>query len=499
MCAAHGMREDLLEFLQQRGTLVEPEAAEFLLRMADPVHAARSLLDSLQEPPLILTLVQIQAAVEIARTAAASRTTLGSAPPSSPAAVVPQSFARTSDRAADVDRDIRVVRDITGRSTCEGTIEDFSRYFRHRFRTIAKMLRARRELAGAIEIAKAARYAREVKFIGMVSAVRNVRSGGRILELEDDGGTAAVLLPRDSVLASETVLPDEVVGIVGTANDRGLVIAKSLVRPDIPVAREWRGPREHIRVAFASDIHVGSKTFLADRWSRLAAWLAGGDEVARSIRYLVVSGDLVDGIGIYPRQDEDLAIDDVYAQYEAAARLFAPLPEWIDVVLVPGNHDAVRPAEPQPALPAGVQKLFDSRVTFAGNPSAFLLHGVRILAYHGRSMDDFVSSVPSLNYGNPLDAMREMLKTRHVAPMYGGKTPIAPESEDYLIVDEVPDVFVTGHVHACGAGEYRGVVLINSSTWQAQTSYQKMHNIDPRPAQLPIVDLATGEAIVRPF
>jgi len=488
------MREELLEFLSHKGTLVEPEAAEFLLRMSDPVRAVRFLIDSLPEPPLILTLAQVQQATAIARSAAATPTT-SPAPP----AAVPPSFARASDKATDVPVDVRIVRDVTGRSTSGGTIEDFSRYFRSRFSALSQMLRARRELAGATEIARAARSVREAKLIGMVSAVRSVRNGGRILEIEDESGTVTVLLPGDSQIAQETVLPDEVVGVVGTANDRGLVIAKSLVRPDIPVSRPWRGTREHIRAAFASDIHVGSRTFLDDRWAKLDAWLRSGDEVARSIRYLVVSGDIVDGIGVYPRQDEDLVIDDVYAQYEAAARLFAALPDWVHIVVIPGNHDAVRPAEPQPALPAAVQKLFDSRVTFAGNPSAFTVSGVRILAYHGRSFDDFVSSVPSLTYSNPLDAMREMLKKRHLAPLYGGKTPIAPESEDYLVVDEVPDVFVTGHVHGCGVGAYRGVTLVNSSTWQAQTSYQKMHNIEPRPAQLPIVDLATGEAVVRPF
>ena len=169
------------------------------------------------------------------------------------------------------------------------------------------------------------------------------------------------------------------------------------------------------------------------------------------------------------------------------------------MILSPGNHDAVRPAEPQPALPAAIQKLFDSNVTFVGNPCTMSLHGVRILAYHGRSMDDFVSAVPALSYARPLDAMREMLRKRHLAPIYGGKTPIAPESEDHLIIDPVPDIFVTGHVHSAGVGEHRGVVLVNSSTWQAQTSFQKMHNIDPVPARLPIVDLHTGEAVLKAF
>src|SRR2546426_934647 len=81
----------------------------------------------------------------------------------------------------------------------------------------------------------------------------------------------------------------------------------------------------------------------------------------------------------------------------------------------------------------------------------------------------------------------------------GTMTPIAPEAEDHLIIDEIPDIFATGHVHAAGVDQYRGVVLVNSSTWQAQTPYQKMRNIEPMPARLPIVDLASGQAIVREF
>jgi DNA polymerase II small subunit len=248
-----------------------------------------------------------------------------------------------------------------------------------------------------------------------------------------------------------------------------------------------------------SDIHVGSRTFLEDKWSKVSTWLAGGDEIAGSIRYLVVSGDVVDGIGVYPRQDEELLIDDIYGQYEALARMIADLPDRISVIMLPGNHDAVRPAEPQPAFPTSIRNLFDSNVIFAGNPSLLSLEGVRVLAYHGRSMDDLVSAIPGMSYARPLDAMKAMLRMRHLAPIYGGKTPIAPEAEDHLIIEEVPDIFATGHVHAAGVDQYRGVVLVNSSTWQAQTPYQKMRNIQPMPARLPIVDLASGQAIVREF
>jgi len=202
---------------------------------------------------------------------------------------------------------------------------------------------------------------------------------------------------------------------------------------------------------------------------------------------------------VYPRQEEELTIDDVYAQYEELARLLSPLPDHVQVVVLPGNHDAVRPAEPQPALPMNVQKLFDSNTKFVGNPCALKLHGVRILAYHGRSFDDFVYSLPGMSYARPIEAMREMLRRRHLAPVYGGKTPIAPEAEDYLVIDEVPDIFVAGHVHAVGMEDYHGVKMINASAWQSQTAYKKMHNIDPTQSPVPILNLGSGKGFVKEF
>ncbi|MEK6988373.1 MAG: DNA-directed DNA polymerase II small subunit [Candidatus Thermoplasmatota archaeon] len=496
------MREELLAFVGKRGTLLEPEAVEYLLAQQDPMVPLERFLASRQDLPLVVTLQDVLQAVDLARKAAAHARPTAPATAvaaAAPMALAPASFHGHAERASDHSPDVKILRDITGRSTCEGTLEDFTRYFRHRFTTLSRMLRSRRELGGAQEIAKARRSTREVRFIGMVADVRKTKNGHRILDLEDETDRISALLLADSPLAGETGVSDEVLGVVGTVNDRGLVIAQSLVRPDIPVARPFRGTSEHIRAAFVSDIHVGSNTFLDEKWAKLTAWMASDDEVARSLRYLVVSGDVVDGIGVYPRQDEDLAIDDIYGQYEDLAKKMAALPDHVTVVMIPGNHDAVRPAEPQPALPQPIQKLFDSNLIFAGNPSLVSLHGVKVLAYHGRSMDDFVSSIPGMNYHRPIDAMKEMLKMRHLAPIYGGKTPIAPEAEDHLIVEEVPDIFVTGHVHAVGVDAYRGVVLVNSSTWQAQTPYQKMRNIEPMAARMPIVDLATGQAVIKEF
>lgn len=493
------MREELLAFVSEHGTLLEPDAIEFLLSRRDPIAELEGFLQSCGETPFVVTLDAIRHAGEIARIAGALARSRAEPAAVSSILAAPASFRQLGERAADGEPDVRILRDITGRSTCEGTLEDFTRYFRHRFQVLRDMLRRRRELAGAQDIAKAVRSTREIRIIGMVADVRTTKNGHRILEIEDDTERVAVLLPAESALASETVVDDEVIGVIGTVNPKGLVIATAILRPEVPTLRPFPGVQGHPRVAFMSDIHVGSRTFLDDKWSKVSSWLGSEDETARSIRYLVVSGDVVDGIGVYPRQDEELVIDDIYGQYEALARMMAVLPDPLRVILLPGNHDAVRPAEPQPSFPQPIQKLFDSNVIFAGNPSLLSLEGVRVLAYHGRSMDDLVSAIPGLSYQRPLDAMKAMLRMRHLAPIYGGKTPIAPEAEDHLIIDEVPDIFVTGHVHAVGVDQYRGVVLVNSSTWQAQTPYQKMRNIDPTPARLPIVDLGSGQAVIREF
>ena len=494
----------LLDALAKHGALADPAAMEYLSRSRDPVAVLETVFARLEGAPFVLTLEDIRRVEPAGRLPAPSPTPFiqqaGALARRAAGAIRPAPPPlRDLGRASDVAEDFRVLRDITGRSTCEGTLEDFSRYFANRLQTLSKLLRSRREMVGAVDIERAKKLTREVRFIGMVSDVRDTKKGDRVFEVEDGTDVAPVFVRQDSDLFKDPVLPDEVIGVVGKPTEKGLIIADQIVRPDVPSARTFPVTKDAFSVAFVSDIHVGSRTFLQKKWDAFSGWLGSGDEVARSLRYLVLAGDVCDGIGVYPRQEEELAIDDIFLQYEELARLLAAMPDSLKVILLPGNHDAVRPAEPQPALPGSVQKLFDSNVTFVGNPCTFDLHGVRVLAYHGRSFDDYVYNLPGMSYARPLDGMREMLRRRHLAPVYGGKTPIAPEAEDHLAIEEVPDVFVTGHVHAVGMDEYKGVKTINASAWQSQTSYQKMHNIEPQAARVPILNFGTGRGTIKEF
>jgi len=411
----------------------------------------------------------------------------------------------------EYDSEVKIINDVTGKSTCEGTTDDFVRLFRNRYSIIKKILRSqRREITNSIPINRLKNSMTDVPLIGIVKSVRNTINGHRLIELEDETGTTTVIALKNNneiyQLAIEVIV-DEVIGVIGKFSKKGdLIIVQNIIFPDIKIHNGKNKAELPLCTAFLSDIHIGSKMFMKNEWNSFLKWINGDlgnsrqKDVASKIKYLVLPGDLVDGIGIYPNQEEELSISDIYKQYETLSSLLDHIPNHITLLLQPGNHDAVRPAEPQPTFEKEIQDLFSGReYIFLGNPSYFSLHGVEILSYHGQSLLDFSTNIQFLNYNQPTEVMKVMLRKRHLAPVYGGYTPLAPEHTDYLIIDKIPDIFVTGHVHTINIDNYRGVTLINASSWQAQTSYQKMLNFVPQSAKLPIINLKNGNATTMDF
>ena len=420
-------------------------------------------------------------------------------------------------QARDIDAEIEIHFDITGNSVTEGRLIDMQSCFMDRLSKIRKMIietsiprLPRRPIR--ISEAWAERKSRnssasEVTLIGLVEFKRFGKNGDIQFAIEDESGSVECVLYSKSEWekpeyryhpVNDGLLDDDVLGVTGYFTESGRLRATDIHRPSLEHHEKARaGSHAAVSVAFLSDIHVGSRTFLAPQWEKMIQWFKE-DPLAKNIRYFVMTGDGVDGIGIYPGQERHLQIKDLYKQYGELARMVEDLPDWVDTIILPGNHDAVRPAEPQPALDPEVQQDY-SDVTFAGNPSDFSLHGVRVLAYHGVSISDFVSSLRSVTFEHPERAMMAMLERRHLAPSWGGKTPLSPEPEDSMVIQTIPDIFVTGHVHGHHASQYKGTHVIHSSTWQNQTDYQRMLGFQPRPCILTIVNLHTHAVASIPF
>lgn len=410
--------------------------------------------------------------------------------------VEPSPLSSLSSSLSHVAAATELKCDITGRSTCVGDYDDFVRYFRDRYSKIREIL-SRRLNTRPIESLGKSTAGREVSLIGMVMDVRTTAKGNRVIELEDPTGMIIAVIQKDNEIYDQSIniLTDEVIGVTGTSDGNGRLFVKSLLWPDMPNQTQ---PLEKGRgyALLLSDLHVGSKYFMADAWEKFVQWLNGEVDdpsgLASQVEYMVIAGDLVDGIGIYPGQEGDLAIKDIYAQYEAAAEQINSIRKGISIIIAPGNHDIVRQAEPQPSLPESVQKYFHvADLLFVGNPAWVTIGGVSVLVYHGRSIDDLVLRLPGISYAAPENAMIEMLKRRHLSPIYGSRVSIAPEREDHYVISRPPAILHCGHVHTVGIARYKGVAVINSGTWQSQTDFQKKMNIQPVAAVVPIVDLAT--------
>jgi DNA polymerase II small subunit len=407
------------------------------------------------------------------------------------------SKAQLSYPAKDYGSDLRVVRGSEiGQPQGDGP-EGFSSLFRSRFDALAGILRRRQDARDAIGISKAleAKRGEPVKFIAMLYEKID-REKGLILSVEDPEASAAVLIPRDrkDLLGFSMAIPlDQVVCISGRRGAGDLFIAEEILLPDVP-DRRVEPPGIPLNAVLLSDLHVGSRTFLEGAFKRLLAWLrgdlGGGDlrALARSVKYVIIAGDLVDGVGVYPGHERDLAIPDLYRQYEKAAEMLSGIPDYMELIVIPGNHDPVRQALPQPPIPRDyAEPLLEARpVISLGNPAELSIHGLSFLVYHGRSLDDLMASAPGPEGRRPEAGMELLLRCRHLSPQYGGRTPLAPARDDALVIGDLPDVFQAGHAHVFGIRTYRGIRLVNCGAWQSQTDYQRRMGLEPTPCIMPI-------------
>ena len=408
--------------------------------------------------------------------------------------------------ASDVDSEIEVHFDITGNSTTVGILSDMQSCFTSRLSQIRNIMTSqgvlpRRPTNNSEAWRNRQRHNSkdyEITIVGLVSEVRWARSGSLMFDVEDETTRIGCILkpPSDASPlhpSMDGLMNDEIVGVSGNflSGERDTkFFVRDIHKPPLGNhSKAQSGPSSAVSAAFLSDVHLGSKTFLTSQWEKMIHWF-NNDPLARTVKYFVLSGDGVDGVGIYPGQERHLTIKDLFKQYSELARMLEEVPDWVDVVMLPGNHDAVRPAEPQPALDPEVQQDYSNTV-FVGNPCDFSLHGVRVLSYHGKSIDDFVATLRSVTYSKPEMAMRAMLERRHLAPSWGGKTPLSPEPEDRLVIPVIPDIFVTGHVHGHFVGNHKGTTMVHSSTWQDQTDFQRMLGFQPKPCILTVVNLHT--------
>ena len=401
-----------------------------------------------------------------------------------------------SPAAKDYSPNIKIHehRDISGQSRCMGTVEDFVAYFRDRYKQESGILRNRSTHLPIVRLDQLSLHAgSEARIIVMVTDKRVTAKGNLWLEVEDDYGSGKVMISSKEPCFKQagTILRDDVIALDGKIAQE-FFIAKLVSWPDLPIIRTTPVCEQDLAIAYLSDLHLGSRYFLEKPFKRFLRWLKGEEgnsALAGKVKYIVIAGDVVDGIGVYPSQEKELTITDIYAQYAEFDKVMESIPDYIEVIMGPGNHDAVRRGEPQPLIPMDLVK---SDIKKIGSPSSVDLEGLNHLVYHGTSLDSIISNMSGLSYAKPEGPMLEMLKRRHLSPIYGENL-IIPELRDFMVISQEPDVVHMGHIHKNASMKYRGTLLINSGTFQDRTDFQAKMGHIPSPAIVPVLELKSQQ------
>ncbi|MGC8699772.1 MAG: DNA-directed DNA polymerase II small subunit [Candidatus Micrarchaeia archaeon] len=417
---------------------------------------------------------------------------------------------RSSDfkpEAKEIEAEIKVRESEIERTA--GTTNDFVDYLNDRFKRISEMINNRSMANGRISsIEKLKEYTngREATIVGMVFEKRVTKNGNIFVNLEDPTGTAKVIFMKSEAQQelyrnAKRIANDDIIAVSGKVSGP-FFIANSLLWPDIPVHVRNAGS-EDLAIGFISDTHVGSKLFMEKNFGLMLKWLNGEvdyrKDLAKKVKYLIIAGDLVDGIGVYPNQEKELVVPDIYKQYAMFFNFISSVPDYIHVFVLAGNHDAVQSTEPQPRLTKELINDFKmENVHLVTNPSYIKLHGVNVLAYHGTSLDSVIQNIPGCSYAKPEIAMAEVLKRRHLSPIYGGNK-VLPTKKDSLVIDEVPDILHMGHIHKNGYLDYHGTLILNSGTWQSRTTFQIKQGHIPSPALLPVYEIKSANLTTLDF
>jgi len=515
---------------------VAPDALEYILHLDAPIETVKSVLiaDAARTHPPVLSRPYVESLIE----GQSSDTTLEEIVKTAVDEPEPEPHETSqltfSDDEAGWSYRIEKNPELEYVGS-EGTVEDFLALFRDRFNRIKQIYMSRIDTQNAVSpnIAKlrkdpakqrkamtregirAARRTTQT-VLGIVKNRSISQSRNVIIELEDEDDSIICIVPatREGLKGQQlsekanSLLLDEITCISGFVDEDARMIADDVIFPDIPTAREVGRAKRDVYAVFISDIHCGSKEFLEDEFDKFIGWMNGHDvdeedkALVKQIRYLFIAGDMVDGISVYPTQRYDLKIESIYDQYELFANKLNRIPSHVKIFCIPGNHDANRQALPKPPISEEFAKpLYNlgRRITMLGDPSHVVVEGVNVLLTHGDSLDDLVTSIPGASYTKPAQPMKELLKKRHLVPVYGGKTELAPLRRDWMVIDSPPDIVHFGHCHHNAVDNYRGVQIINSGTFQSQTDFMRKQGIVPTPGIVTLLNLRTGAPDVRFF
>lgn len=309
------------------------------------------------------------------------------------------------------------------------TVQDFTLYFTRRLDYFTKLLKSRVNMDNVLRISQLKdmnNSNEQVHLIGLVAEITQTKKGHYMITIEDKSASIKCFVNKDKtdlINIIKLLCLDEGIGIIGKIGDN-IIWTDEIVIPSPPNATELKKTEEEHYIAFLSDIHFGAKVFVDEAFTKFLDWINARtaneelNKIARKVKYVIIAGDIIEGIGIYPNQGKDARILSTELQYHEAARWLSQIPKHIAIIIIPGNHDTSRLSEPQPKLPYDkAYALYNMPNTiFLSNPSRINLFpkdpstGLEFYLYHGGSIFYYADSIQQLREKGGPKAPEEVIK-----------------------------------------------------------------------------------------
>jgi len=402
------------------------------------------------------------------------------------------------------------------------TVNDFILYFNRRLAYFTELLSNRVDQLTLTSISKLKdlfETNETVSVIGLINEITKTKNGHTIITIEDKGGQIKCFINKDKLnllRQIEILCLDEGVAIVGKIG-KDIIWTDEIIIPSPPNSIELKETKNEEYVIFLSDIHFGAKVFVDEAFTKLIDWLNSrttSDElnnIAKKIKYLIIAGDLIEGIGIYPNQGKDARILSTEMQYHETARWLTQIPKHIKIICIPGNHDTDRLSEPQLKLPYDkAYALYNmDNLMMLSNPSIIKLFGedasggLTFMIYHGGSIFYYADKIQFLREKGgaktPEEVVKYLLEKRHLAPSHGSTLYIPDSQQDPLVIKNMPDFFITGHTHKLSVSNYKGCTIVSCGCWVEMSDYQEKLGMFPDIGKCTLVNTKTRKVKIINF
>lgn len=489
----------ILELCLKFNFNIAPDALEYLIELSPPEKHFVNFLENITKDIPVITLHQIQNNFDVDTTkkdvSISNREDLKQE-------ITPMKISKI---------EISIDKEIPFKLSQEPNIKAFRKMFIQRYHHLSQMII--KSLSPERVILNRNLQKNEIPpnrtgiLIGMVQDTGVLHTNRFVINLEDPltGKTTKCVMVQEPPSFPEyrNILRDTVIGIIGVLpknfieGELTALWGRDIVRPSFK-NHLFETKNRHSRVLCISDIHFGSKKFVNNLFSRLIAFL--NDEVqiddkflsSEKIDTLVIAGDLVDGIKLSRNDVQNDKKNSLENLYQNLSELLRKIPSSINIIVLPGEKDASQMVVPQPPIDKKVGESLYSlpNVQNHGNPLRMTINGMKFLIFHGQGYEQIFQDRLKLEVNEMIDGMTVLLEYRHLFPEYGPFIPIAPYSNDFLVIDAIPDIIITGHLHKSNYRMYKGIRIVNCGTFlRDEEDKEDLSSL----GVFPIIETGTGE------